>query len=112
MKCLLMPQSGFPGGLVVKNPPASAGDLGDMGSIPGLGRCPGVEDGNPLQYSCPGSPMSRGTWQATVRGVAESDAICTHECLSILVCKTRPAHLAHLRVVRVHGLMFVKLLRG
>ena len=37
---------------MVKNPPSNAGDLGDMGSIPGLGRCPGVGNGNPLQYSC------------------------------------------------------------
>ena len=43
---------GFPGGMVVKNPPANAGDTRDMSSIPGWGRCPGVENGNPLQYSC------------------------------------------------------------
>ena len=43
---------GFPGGMVVKNPPANAGDTRDLGSIPGLGRSPGVGNGNPLQYSC------------------------------------------------------------
>ena len=43
---------GFPGGAEVKNPPASAGDTGDVGSIPGLGRSPGEGNGNPLQYSC------------------------------------------------------------
>ena len=43
---------GFPGGSVVKNPPANAGGAGDMGSIPGLGRSAGEEKGNPLQYSC------------------------------------------------------------
>ena len=43
---------GFPGGSVVKNLPANAGDLGDMGSIPGLGRSPGGGHGDPLQYSC------------------------------------------------------------
>ena len=107
-----MPQSASQVALVVKNPPANAGDLGDMGSIPGLGRAPGVEDGNPLQYSCLGNPLSRGTWQATGHGITESDAICTHECLSILVCKMRPADLPHLMVMRVHGLMFVKLLHG
>jgi len=48
---------GFPGGSVVKNPPASAGDVG---STPGLGRCPGEGNGNPLQYSCLGDPMDRG----------------------------------------------------
>ena len=47
---------------MVKNPPASAGD---MGSIPGLGRSPGEENGNLLQYSCLGNPMDRGEWRAT-----------------------------------------------
>ena len=58
--------------LVVKNPPANAGDARDLGSIPGLGRSPGVENGNPLQYSCLGNPMDRGAWWATVPGVANS----------------------------------------
>ena len=58
--------SGFPGGSVVKNPPANAGDAGDVGSIPGLGRSPGDGNGNPLQYSCLGNPVDRGEWQATV----------------------------------------------
>ena len=39
-----------------------------MGSIPGLGRCPGVGNGNPLQHSCLENPMDRGTWWATVHG--------------------------------------------
>ena len=56
---------GFPGGSVVKNLPASAGDAG---LIPGLGRSPGEENCNPLQYSCLGNPKNRGTWQATVQG--------------------------------------------
>ena len=43
---------GFPGDSVVKNPPVNAGDIGDVGSIPGLGKSPGVGHGNPLQYSC------------------------------------------------------------
>ena len=43
---------GFPGGSVVKNPPANAGDIGDVSSIPGLGRSPGGRNGNLLQYSC------------------------------------------------------------
>jgi len=46
--------------LVVKNPPASAGDVRDMGSIPGSGRCPGEGHGNPLQYICLEDPMDRG----------------------------------------------------
>ena len=58
--------------LVVKNPPANAEDVGDMGCIPGSGRSPGGGNGNPLQYSCLENPMDGGTWQATVRGVAKS----------------------------------------
>ena len=58
--------------LVVKNPPAKAGDVADMGSIPGLGRFPGEGHGKPLQYSCLESPMDGGAWQATVHGVAKS----------------------------------------
>ena len=57
---------------MVKNPPASAGDLKDVGSIPELGRCPGEGYGNPLQYTCLENPMDRGGWQATVRRVAKS----------------------------------------
>ena len=64
-------QLGFPGGLVVKNPPASAGDTG---LITGSGRSPGGENGNTSQYSCPGNPIDRGPWQATIYGVSrESD---------------------------------------
>ena len=62
----------FPGGSAVKNLPASAGDTGDTGSIPGLGRFPGGGNGNPLQYSCLGNPMDRGAWQAIAHGVAKS----------------------------------------
>ena len=46
--------------LVVKNPPASAGDVRDMGSVPGLGRSPGKGNGNPLQYFCLENPIDRG----------------------------------------------------
>ena len=53
---------GFPGGSVVKNPPANAGDTG---LIPGLGRSPGEGSGNPLQYSCLENSMDRGAWRAT-----------------------------------------------
>ena len=57
----------FDHGSVVKNPPANAGD---MGSIAGSGRSPGEGNGYPLQYSCPGNPMERGAWWATVHGVS------------------------------------------
>ena len=59
--------------LVVKNLPASAGDIRDVGSIPGLERSPGEGNGNPLQYSCQDNPMDRGAWWATVHEIAESD---------------------------------------
>ena len=64
----------FPGGSVVKNPPASAEAAGDTGLIPELGRFPGGGSGNPLQYSCRGNPMDRGTWTAAVYSVTESDS--------------------------------------
>ena len=58
--------------LVVKNLPANAGDIRDVGSIPGSERRPGEGNGNPLQYSCLENPMDRGAWQATVLEVAKS----------------------------------------
>jgi len=61
---------------VVKNLPANAGDAG---SIPGLGRSPGGENGNPLQYSCLENPMDREVWWATVHEVTESQTqLSTH----------------------------------
>ena len=59
--------------LVVKNLPANAGDVRDVGSVPQLGRSPEEGTGFPLQYSWLGNSMDRGAWQATVHGVAESD---------------------------------------
>ena len=59
-------------GSVVKNSPASEGDAGDPGLIPGSGRSPGVGNGNSLQYSCLKIPMDRGAWWATVHGAAKS----------------------------------------
>ena len=72
--------------LVVRNPPA---DAGDEGSIPGSGRSPGVGNGNPLQNSCLENSMGRGAWGATIHGVAE--------------CQTRRStqHTCLLQVVRV-----------
>ena len=58
--------------IVVKNPPANAGNIRDVGSIPGSGRSPGEGHGYPLQYSCLENPMDRGAWQATVYGVTQS----------------------------------------
>ena len=59
--------------LEVKNLSANAGDVRDESLIPGLGRSPGGGHGHPLQDSCLENPMDRGTWWATVHGVAESD---------------------------------------
>ena len=58
--------------LVVKNPPAKAGDVRDPGSIPGLGRSPGGGYGSPLQYSCLKNPVDRGAWRAIVHRVTKN----------------------------------------
>ena len=63
---------GFPGGSVVKDPPANAGDAGNVDLTPGSGRSPGEGNGNPLQYSCLENSMGRGAWRATVHGVTKS----------------------------------------
>ena len=69
MFCVFLPNlSAFPGGSVVKNLPAKAGDAG---SIPGSGRSPGEGNDNPVQYSCLGNPLKIGAWWATVHGVAK-----------------------------------------
>ena len=62
----------FPGGASGKEFACSAGDITDMGLIPGSGRSPGGGLGKPLQYSCLENPMDRGAWWATVHGVAKS----------------------------------------
>ena len=58
--------------VVVKNPPANAGDTKDMGLIPGLERSPGEGNGNPVQGSCLENPMDRGAWQAAIHRVPKS----------------------------------------
>ena len=58
--------------LVVKNLPASAGDVKDVGSVPVSGRSPGEGNGNLLQYSCLKNPTDRGAWRATVHGVTQN----------------------------------------
>ena len=68
---------------VVKNPPANAGDARDEGLIPGLGRSPGIGNGNPLQYSCLENYMDRGAWRATVHRVTrvrhDLETVHTHK---------------------------------
>ena len=77
--------SDFPGGSVVENLPANAGDAG---SIFGSGRSPGEGNGNPLQESCLGSPMDRGAWRARVHGVTKSQT-------SLCDQTTAKLHFAH-----------------
>ena len=69
---LVLIMRGFPGGAVVKNLPASAGDPRNAGLIPGSGRSPGLGNGNPLQHSYLENSMDREAWRATVHGVAKS----------------------------------------
>ena len=64
---------GFPDSSVGKESTCSAGDTGDVSSIPGLGRSPGDGKGNPLQHSCLVNPIDRGAWLATVHRVTELD---------------------------------------
>ena len=63
---------------MLKNSPASAGDTGDTGSVPGLGGSPGERNGHPLQYSCLENSMDGRTWQATVHGIAKSRSVEAH----------------------------------
>ena len=63
---------GFPGGSVIKNLAVNAGDTGDVGSILGMERSPGVGNGNPFHYSCLESFMDRRAWRVSVCGVAKS----------------------------------------
>ena len=78
---------GFPGGPVVKYPPANRVDSRDLGWISGSGISPWVGNGNPLQYSCLGNPLDRGAWWATVCGITELDMNewqgCTHTHTSL-----------------------------
>ena len=72
---------------VIKNLPAHAGDVRDMGLIPGLGRSPGVGSGNPLQYSRLEDPMDREAWWDIVHGVAKSQTqLSTHTKLKCGWC--------------------------
>ena len=82
---------GFPGGAVVKNSPANAGDTG---SIPGSGRSSGGENGNLLQYSCLENPMDRGAWWATIHGVAKSWTWLTNRTTTFIYMLYRQGSLA------------------
>ena len=86
---------GSPGGAVVKNPPTNAGASGDLGSIPGSGRYPGVRKGNPLQHSCPENSTDRGGWQATVDGVARELDTTEHTDTAHKAFKEKERKLTH-----------------
>ena len=78
---------GFPGGSVGKESACDAGDTGDVGLIPVLGRAPGEENGNPFQYCLLGYPMVGGAWWAIVHGVSKSQVwlsnwVCTYTCMA------------------------------
>ena len=64
-----------PGGARGEESDCQSGDLRDTGSIPGSRGSPGGGHGNPLQYSCLGNPMDRGTWRAAVHGVAQNQTL-------------------------------------
>ena len=83
---------------MVKNPPAGAGGSRDVGSVPGSGRCPGVGNGYPLQYSCLENSMDRGAWWVIVHGITKS---CT--CLSV---NTHTHTHTHVRI-KVHGISVI-----
>ena len=79
-----MPFGAFQVPLVIKNPPAKAGDLRDAGSIPGSGRSLGGGHSNPLQYSCLENSMDRGAWWASIYRVTKCwtplQQLSTHTC--------------------------------
>ena len=74
---------------MVKYPSASAGDAGQEGSIPGLGRSPGGGNSNPLQYSCLGNPMDRGVWWAIYMPLGHKESDMTEQ-LSMHACPIFP----------------------
>ena len=80
---------GLPGVPAIGKMPANAGDIRDMGLIPGLGRSSGGGNGNPLHYSCSENPMDRGAWQARVHGVAESDTTDSELCKYMYTYKNK-----------------------
>ena len=99
----------FPGGLDGKASAYNAYHVGDPGSIPGLGRCPGEGNGNPLQHSCLENPVDGGTRQATVHGVAKSRTLLsdfTSLCLSSIFLHISFKNIPFLRSVTTTKLSF------
>ena len=87
LKPTVINREGFPGGSVVNNPTANAGDTG---LIPGLIRLLGEGNGNPVQYSFLGNPMDRGAWWATVHGVTKESDMTEQLTLSLSLTQHLP----------------------
>ena len=103
-------QRGFPGSLVVKN---LLVNVGDLGSISGLGRSPGEGNGNPLQYSCLRTSMNRGAGWAVVHGITKSqtwlsDWACTHQHPKCQWAEPRICHTGHVLVNTLHTFLLVQ----
>ena len=102
----------FPGSSVVKNLLANAGAIGDMASIPELGRSLGGRNDNPLQCSCQDNPMDRGAWWTIVHGVAKESDMTEHShmhmtCKFLVVCRwVNLISLPHVPVMNV-GYIFI-----
>ena len=92
---------------MVKDLPDGAGDARDMGSVPGLEDPLEEGDGHPLQYACLGNPMDRGTWQAIVRGVTNSQTrLCIHAQLTARSMEEARLHTGRKACLKsVHSLM-------
>ena len=99
---------GFQMALLVKNPPASVGDIRDMSSIPGSGRSPGGGHDNLLQYSCLENPMDRRAWWAIVHWVAKNQtwlkrlSMLTQLCNGFWFHKEHSFYFLHLMSPRKH----------
>jgi len=89
---------------VIKNLPANAGDIGDVGWIPGWERSPGERNGNPLQYSCLENPMDRAWWATVHGGCKESN---TTECVHMHRHTHTQANIVY-KCMDAHGKTFTK----
>ena len=94
----------FPGGSVVKNLPANAGDVGDLDLIPGSESSPGRENGKPLQHSCLDNPMDRGAWQPMVsqkvrHNRVQVQCVCVHAHHEFFIHSSMAGHLCYFHIL-------------